>query len=579
MVVPEEEEEDPFGAFGSDDDEEGDEGDGVRKRQQQVEDDDEGTRVARALLVQSAHNNKTGGGATSAENAGSSSAEVANDRGDELLARRPSQYVPLELRCWREPLYRHPQVRLVSLEPSSGIGGGRGYAALEADLAPGTLALVEEPACPGWSEEQIGRELGLVSVRRVLEWDTGVGGGSGDNTKNNGDAIRLLHEIEHLHPTKAVVDVCIEVSGNCDEQDGDDRNNSQFHQVQEMMRVLRRRYCCDNGDRESDEISVDALVDTASRRGLRNSDGSPVTDMDCMRILLALRYNGLESGVYLHVAMLNHSDRPNCVKFLPQSSEPTYSEVRTTRWIRAGELLTISYLPTVLCHASRRRYLWEQHRFDIRDDFESPVARQMELVAGRLPPSALNRCDPETSVTYRIEKAIAELRGLYLQEAGELQYPSNSDDSVDQIKALEQASRELCEQANEQLQNPNHVLLIPALELHLDTADLVQRRCRLGLSHRTLLLGRVVGTAKRLAELQGMFHGPDHFDLARTKLDLAQAIEELLSTSANHLLQLCQDEYSSVAAWSSLENKSRKDFQRIKSLYPRDAGEWISKGG
>jgi len=152
-----------------------------------------------------------------------------------------------------------------------------------------------------------------------------------------------------------------------------------------------------------------------------------------------------------------------------------------------------------------------------------------------------------------------------------------SENTADEIEALEQASQELCTQAQGRLNNPKHLLLIPCLELHLECADLVQRRVTsLGASHRMLLLCRVVTTAMRLLELQTTYHGPDHCDLARTNLDLAQAIDGVLSKSAKNLLQLDAEGYTSASAWTGLESRCRKEFLRISNLYPRDAKHWIS---
>ena len=77
---------------------------------------------------------------------------------------------------------------------------------------------------------------------------------------------------------------------------------------------------------------------------LLNHDGSPLLKQhDLIRILLALRYNGFESGLYLHLAMLNHDTYcPNSVKFADISNKQ-YSEVRTNQWVQPGQALTISY--------------------------------------------------------------------------------------------------------------------------------------------------------------------------------------------------------------------------------------------
>jgi hypothetical protein len=63
------------------------------------------------------------------------------------------------------------------------------------------------------------------------------------------------------------------------------------------------------------------------------------------RLLLAL-HNGLETGIYLHAAMLEPFDQPNCVKFLPKADNHTGSTDNSCG--PAGESLTTSYLPRIL---------------------------------------------------------------------------------------------------------------------------------------------------------------------------------------------------------------------------------------
>jgi len=356
----------------------------------------------------------------------------------------------------------------------------------------------------------------------------------------------ILNTLEHFYPTKASVD------------GKDRRNNNDPEQVSNMLESLKSD--------DSLRFHLEHMLEIVQSRNITNSDGSALTSSDCFRLILALQYNGLQSGLYPHGAMLNHSDQPNCVKFFP-SQDRRYSEVRTTRMVTIGEPLTISYVPQILSHASRRHYLWNQHRFDIGADVK-PSLRQMELIHSRLPQSSIERPD-ENCITCRIEKAVSELRDL-LEEFN----AANASDmsQADPIKALEQTSMELCQQAADELQNDCHILRIPCLELHLDSADLAQRRIpTLSSSQRLLLLSRMTVTAIELLKLKGLLLGEDHFDLARHNLDLATAIEEILSRSPKHLIQLGMNGYENAAAWNSLANQARREYNRIKSLYPYDA--------
>jgi len=436
---------------------------------------------------------------------------------------------------WKIPLYLGPMQLVASLP----YGGGRGYVASR-NLAAGTLVLVERPVI-SLPTDQWGDQLDLCTVLSLFE---------------HPNASQLIYDLEYFHPTKLAVDGMLE---SCSKE-----------QVVDMLGSLRSQYQEDNDE------PLRALTESSSERSLTNSDGSPITETDALRILLSMRYNGLETGVYLHVAMLNHKDQPNCVKFLP-TADKTYSEVRTTRSVAVGEPLTISYLPRILSHATRRKHLWEQHRFDLGADLPNSL-RKMEQIATQQPPSALSEWD-EGSTTNRIEMATAELEEIY-QDANEqvVDWQALSSEGAEQAKALEQASLELFIEALDQLQNECHLLLIPCLRLHLDSCDLVQRDPTLSASQRVQLLCRMVVTARKLLALQERYHGRDHFDLARTNLDVAQTIEELLATSSKALVALALDGLGTPVSWSVLEHQSRKEYERISRLYPHDAETFIESG-
>ena len=135
-----------------------------------------------------------------------------------------------------------------------------------------------------------------------------------------------------------------------------------------------------NDASHNDDQQVKALVSYAKVRDITNSDGSVLNERDIHRLLLTMRYNGFDSGLYLHFSMFNHNEDPNCIKFRPTGEKTSsvqgaggyYSEARTTRHVRKGEALTLHYLenPREVSHATRRKILWDQHRFDIGDEYE-----------------------------------------------------------------------------------------------------------------------------------------------------------------------------------------------------------------
>ena len=526
----------PFDAFG--------ESDSDSDENDEDDEDDVRTKKAQALLLVA---NRKGGSSTHKRHDESGETIATSGLGGESTL-DPVDLTHLEP-CqvsWDPPLYVSPDIMLVSSLP---VGGGRGYVALK-DLKPGALVLVEE-AIMSWPDEQLGQPLTLESVQRLF---------------HQPNATKIVHCLEDFHPSKAAVDSTVE--------------SDSPEQVETMLESLQEKH-------KADPILAQLTKDAQSM-SIKHRDGSVLSANDMLRLFLALRYNGLESGLYTHVAMLNHDCKPNCVKFLPNSGQSdlpsTYSEVRTTCGVKAGESLTISYMPKLVSHASRRRHLWEQHRFDIGVNMKADL-RRMEIINGGLPSSSKEYADEE-SLSSRIERSIAEMELMYATIKDSLdQPPSNSAENWEHAKALEVTSLELLEESERQLHNNNHLLLIPCLVLHLDACELVidQDAKRQSLSHtqRCKLLSRTVSTALRLVELQKLFWGDCHFDVARTYLDLSQAIEELLGESQLQLLtalELNRGDLKTFRDWSAFEHKCRKEHERIKDCYPRDALEYIRKG-
>ena len=458
---------------------------------------------------------------------------------------------------WPEhsPLYMGP-ITIVASLPA--FGGGRACIA-QSDLGPGTLVLVEEPLV-SWNpsiiegfEKNDEQERGypsfplLPSLSYILQLP---------------NAESISHIMEDFHPTKLAVN----------ESEHDINSGDSVEQIGGMMEHIEAQ--C------ADDPLFQACLESCC--AFSNRDGSPMTQTDLIRILVALRYNALQSGVFLFSAMLNHSDSPNCVKFQPTNERP-YSEVRTTRSVPAGDVLTISYLPNIVSHASRRRYLWEQHRFDIGADMPKWL-REMELIGKQLPPSDphISSSKVATTTTRRIEKAVSDLEQL-LQDLSAAISPNPGQAVEQQTKVLEQAALELCASAEHQLQNEKHLLLIPCRRLHIDSCYLVLQFSSLSSNNRTdcltflqriQLLGRLVDSVQKLLPLQEQFLGTDHFDLARTHQDFFQAVEELLAKSPKHLIGLTGVAMS-VSAWSKLELQSRNEYNRIRALYPYDADKFI----
>lgn len=575
-------ESDPFACFGDDDD------DVSSGRSDENDDDNEGLERARTLVREA--NNRARPDPSDA-----SRPAPGEDKSEPLdpTPTTPSRPLPPALPSpfpERPPLYINPSVILVS---ATRTGGGRGYVASD-DLPPGTLLLVEEPVVT-WPEGQRGKELGLISVEAIVKRDA-VTGGSG-----------VAGLMERLHPAKR-------------DADGDEaaRDGRGDERVSEMMKIMR--------DLHSDDPLLPRILQMAKENGIHCSNGTELTADDVLRMLLALRCNGFESGLFLNFSMFNHSCDPNCVKFLPDDSAAAgdddsrrrrttaeeegrrkYSEVRTTRRVKRGEELTLHYMdPREVSHATRRRYLWEQHRFDVGDDAAHPTSRFMELVGDAMPPSSVRGRD-EDDATFRVEKALEELEGLHedLKVASSLPTTDGDDGTTircfERLKAMELASRELSSAAAGQLDNPNHILLVRCFRLHtnvcetllLGTGPNLTPRNDLSDGQRTTVLRKFVQSAYELLPLQLLYLGTDHPDVGRTYQDIAQGIRSLLSNAPSKLLSLeipdfeREEEGEDTLAkerrkltfqeWTAEENRCRIRHARIESLYPWDAEEHIKR--
>mmetsp|Transcript_7909 Transcript_7909/g.16483 ORF Transcript_7909/g.16483 Transcript_7909/m.16483 type:complete len:657 (+) Transcript_7909:103-2073(+) len=441
----------------------------------------------------------------------------------------------------RPPLYLGPMAMSSSLAE----GGGRGYVALR-DLPPGTCVLIEEPYVEGWSEGQMGKELGLESIRHLLR----LGGGSG---KRAGE---VLGALEELHPRREKVEEVFAVLNELGTTGG---GNGDVDGVEPLDRIQIVNMMKDMEGDFNHVNEVQSLLAMAKEENITNSDGSPLNSRDINRLLLALRYNGFESGIYLHFSMFNHDEDPNCIKFRPSLEEgnetkvnnsddnarklPHYSEARTTRYVRKGEALTLHYLenPREVSHATRRKILWDQHRFDIgvenayrkflhlpddvtfngisdddvggtKDyDYDDQTNRRRaiyasELVNGEFPDSSLEEHkamgtinnttnsnngnskdqdeEEDVTVTSNIEKSLddleemlQELQHIFQNTKGALNQALPSSGAFERAAALELTFGELVTASRSSLGNDHHILLSRCRRMHLDSIELVLSKC------------------------------------------------------------------------------------------------------
>jgi hypothetical protein len=485
-----------------------------------------------------------------------------HDGGEDVPKLSPSCYKDLPapvILPFSTALYMGP-MRIVE---STDVGGNRGYIATQ-DLEPGTLLLVESPIF-AWPEEQIGKELGLVSVQALLRHD---------------GAMDLLKDVQQLYPTKEKVDSIFRNKRH--DSSVEYLNTTEKIQIMDMVKLMEMQW---KGSKEMEATLA-----------LAKHCESSMDEIDIYRILLVMRYNGFGSGIYLHFSMFNHDLDANCIKFQPDGTSGSdttdrYSEVRTTKFVKRGQPLTLDYLdPREQSHATRRRYLWDQHRFDIGSEecIEDLQLRQMYLVHGAFPPSSIESMDFHAqthhveSVLKELEEQLTEAKSSWSLMSSRYRHQAVQDITklFEHASILGEASLECISAAEEKLGNPCHVLLIRCYQLYLNSAEIIlQIGFKLGPMHfgsiltpddAHTIMANFVMTCHKLLQLQLRFLGNNHPDIARTNYDLANMINSMISQCPKVLYDTNIEEYSSFGKCQVMEAKYMREFRRIDALYPKD---------
>lgn len=634
--------EDPFACFGSDDEEDDDINEEIEqnnakkdaillamKKKNDSNNNNINQRMQTPSLFSESHNTNT-------------KKELYVNESSNLLWPNiyPPLYIgPMEIRSTNQPI--QTIMKEGKTDHSITDGGGRGFFATQ-DLPPGTLLLVENPAFY-WPENQLGKHLGMLSIHAMFH---------NDNMKNSLKKTQdLVQCMEELHPTKVNVDKAFGLLDNAEAGTTDEVLLQKNDQIYGMMNFLIKGYYHDNASQDKERKLVDEILETSRENNITSSNGKSLNIHDIYRMLLQLRYNGFGSGLYLNFSMFNHNDDANCIKLLPPNAvddaadnnnkdvdslnkTSSYSEVRTTKYVKKGQELTLHYLNTreqIVSHATRRQHFMTQHLFDIGDLEKENCNNKlykMELVSGSIPPSnaqsPLTESSIETNrdnddVCLRIENTLQEMEDLLndlslaitierLQKQQQLQQQkqqtssSSTPNSTDEaMKALEQSSLELIQESINQLQNRGHILLLRCYRLHLDCCDILSSSSSPSSSILTKkqeiqLHLRSLHSSQQLLKLQILYLGNFHPDVAETYNDLSQSIHILLSMDPNSLFTFDDDVFNNedgkgnsevsnmkeknkqktnFSYWSRKEAEYKKEFNRISSFYPRNTQEYI----
>jgi hypothetical protein len=290
---------------------------------------------------------------------------------------------------------------------------------------------------------------------------------------------------------------------------------------------------------EADRLRIADVWSTEAIEALCTSVGGKVARDDVMCLALALQHNGFNSGLYSRLTLVNHSCRPNCIKFMPSSSTGWASEIWTTRSVLAGEEITICYCePAEMTSWSMRAFLQEHHRFacacshclshppSLATSSSQPLQEAQEELEVMERELRFQEGDEAVEIVTRSRRAIIKAEGmLEAVEAAMLLASSPGGAACSQDDALRLRLR-----VHKFISN-SAAAQIQALE------ELDHRGGAVGGGGKRLKAGVLHTAAKQfllhslqLRDAQLSILGDSHPDLAGTYLDVASAFSLLFST-------------------------------------------------
>jgi len=363
-------------------------------------------------------------------------------------------------------------------------GGGRGYVAMK-DIPAGTCVLAEHPLMT-WPEDTNDLPLHVAVVKGILAM------------KKKRDAVLQL--LKDVHPTSLSI------------------------VPPELVVVLKEKYS---------EYIPDLLV------------SFPDGEDELLRLFFVLQMSAFGSGIYLHFSLFNHLCYPNCIKFKPIDDDSSASRVYTTRLIKAGEELTLSYLqPPEQTKKRRKELLSSQFGFEPSNNPKDDMLEKLK--------------DPQredaVGEVYILEDRVEELDR---QMAKDYETTGEYPDTL--LSQLLELSRELS-----LLVDPRHVVLLRLNKMILRVLhpqlekDKGDKGSSLG---KNLVL--YLETAYEIYKTQLLCIPLDHIDFATTFGDLSLGLESLLGWEPELL-------FSSFSQWNSFEKASKFQYFCQKSVEKLD---------
>ena len=284
--------------------------------------------------------------------------------------------VPWETSAITAPILNHaPLMNSITYQSSSlkyveerqNVGGGRGYI-LEKDVPPGTLLLLERVSVPLPSQSET-YELGLEHSTVALLHRTLSNTTSATKiSKNKVD--HDVHDLKALYP-ESNEELSEDYRLRKDDEFGKDLNvlvdllmtekGTNTTNTANTTNTMKSGKTVENGTKASHNITP---VSNNVKKKQKQKEKKKLRD-ECFNMLCSIHCNAFVNGLHFHLAMLNHSCQPNCVKLgHTDSNGNKISAVWTTHKIQAGEEATISYLlPRMQSLHSRREKLRRQFDF------------------------------------------------------------------------------------------------------------------------------------------------------------------------------------------------------------------------
>jgi hypothetical protein len=337
---------------------------------------------------------------------------------------------------------------------------------------------------------------------------------------------------------------------------------------------------------EADRLRIADVWSIEAIEALCTSVGGKVSRDDVLCLALALQHNGFNSGLYSRLTLVNHSCRPNCIKFMPSSSTGWASEIWTTRPVLAGEELTICYCePAEMISWSMRAYLQEHHRF-------ACACSHCLSLSQSSPSLTTSSSPPLQEAQEQLEVMERELRFQEGDEAVEIVTRSRRSivKAEGMLKAVEAALLLASSAGDATCSQDDSLRLRLRLHKFISNSAAAQIQALEELDHRG---GGAVGGRKKLkagvlhtAAKQFLFHslqlrdaqlsilGDSHPDLAGTYLDVASAFSLLFSVLGPDPAALAGALGSLPYAWRAEGAKAewarnKLEGQRLSKMFSR----------